>query len=467
MERSWTRARDQDAPSPEKVVEFTLPSRERALQTCLRGLAVGPVLITGEAGSGKTWLAGRVAEEADEPRDWLRIDLTPSLDVHGLYRAIGHRLGLEPSRRDPLALADALADAAAEGRRFGLILDEAHLASDALLEEIRILGNHASDPDRFAALFIVAQTSLLRRLAMRSAVSLASRIGTRVHLRAIDADEAGVLIDHLTPGCALDHASLERCHRDASGNPRLLLMLVRREAETARRPFQRDSGPFNAVAPRLLSRPTIHPDETDAIPLALAGSRVPTPAVARISEDDGVGDPSSTPATSFEPFLVRTPFGLERPPIASEDGMIEVGWEPELAADEADDFPITMETPGGTPESPVLNPGLSSDSRSEPEMERLADHYAALQAWEEWSRNQGRTADERVSMATRSALDVTSFEALSEARDRLELASLSESRTSGDSSGIPRPTVWAEPQHSHAPYGPLFPGARPPADPEH
>ena len=80
----------------------------------------------------------------------------------------------------------------------------------------------------FAAVILVGPTKLAHLLATRSLSSLATRIRTHVHLLSLDLDESLELVQ-ARGGCAnLDRAILEELHRDARGNPRLLLQLLRK-----------------------------------------------------------------------------------------------------------------------------------------------------------------------------------------------------------------------------------------------
>lgn len=423
---------------------FVLPSRRTALDACLGGLAAGPVLITGEAGIGKTWLAGRVAAEAADPGRWIAVDLTPTLDVAGLFRAIGHHLGMDAPQFDRLALADALADEAAEGRRWGLVLDEAHTAPVEVLEDVRILMNGLGQPGGFAAMILVGQTALNRRLRQRALAALASRLAGRVHLRSIDVDEAGVLIDRLAPGRALDSASLERCHRDAEGIPRRLLNLATAEPGRVPRPVAsvtipgtppiEPGRPFDLVTGRLDPGPIAAPAPPNRP--AIPDERAATEPPAR-------GDDRPEPAP-FEPFQVRTLFGAERPPLAVDDGMIEVGWEadPASAAVEEDrgETDCDAAEPSGTEDPPPPSPVAVS--------ERLADHYAALQAWEEWAQNQGPSPDGHSNHAE-AGLATTELPRMAEPDDPGNPAG-PERTVAG------RPNLWADDQHEFAPYSQLF-----------
>src|SRR4051794_31587872 len=80
---------------------FTLPSRVAALNAILPALRsqLGLVLITGDAGVGKTWLRGRI--QAELPAHWrgVGIDPSPANDPIEFYRLVAHSLGL-PKAKD-------------------------------------------------------------------------------------------------------------------------------------------------------------------------------------------------------------------------------------------------------------------------------------------------------------------------------------------------------------------------------
>jgi type II secretory pathway predicted ATPase ExeA len=363
---------------------FALPSRRAALDACRAAIEAGPVLITGEAGAGKTWLAGRLAAEAPAWR-WAVVDLTPTTDAVDLLRAIAHRLGLPEPDSDPrLALADALRERDVDGRRWALVVDEAHLAPPEVLEEARVLSNRLGRPDGFAAMVLIGQTPLACRVETRPLAALEARLAARVHLRPIDADEAIELVARLRPGRAADVAEVERWHRDAAGNPKRLLRLA------------------SAPAPR-----AAHPRP------------IPAPAAADVEVESPLPSP---------PRL-----GSDRPPIHVEDGLIEVGWE---AEPEPRPAPTTLTT--AAPAVPAADEGAEV---------AVDDHYAALQAWNEWARNQGR------------ALAPTAPDVATDPDPPADPA-----RGSDAPNGHPH--VWAEGQQSFAPYSQLFSRFRQPRDPD-
>jgi hypothetical protein len=112
--------------------------------------------------------------------------------------------------------------------------------------------------------------------------------------------------------------------------------------------------------------------------------------------------------------------GRSRPPLIVEDNLIEVGWSPE--GDPLDDEGIPETS--GDPSTP------------EEGEEEVRDHYAALQAWREWTENQAR----RVQAPPRPVVEP-------------------ESAVESDPVDSPlarRPTIWADGEQSFAPFGQLF-----------
>jgi general secretion pathway protein A len=354
------------------------------------------VLITGEPGAGKTWLANRLADECQGAASWVNVDLSPTTSPADLFRSIGHALGLASEGEGVaprLALADALTELHADGRRWALVVDEAHLASANVLEEVRVLSNRLGRPDGFASLVLLGQTSLACRVGTRPLAALEARLAARVHLRPIDADEAWELLTRLRPERASNLPLVEHWHRLAGGNPRRLLRLA--SSEPSRPTLVRASRPLPASPP----------------PAPEPAASTPLPA------------PNDNP-----PRL-----GPARPPIRFEDGLIEVGWESEP---DSETPTVSVAAPRPTP-----TPELAAE-------EAVNDHYAALQAWNEWAVNQGREPAEPAN----------------EAAVRTDSSHNPETGHANPLDGHPQ--VWAEGQQSFAPYSQLFSRMRQSHDPD-
>lgn len=395
IERALPRQR---GTAPEQL----LPSRAAALD-CLRAALLsqdGPVLVTGEAGVGKTWLSRQLQTQLPYPWRWAHVDVTPATDPAGFLRDIARAVGLaEPSRAAARwAFVDALTESAAEGERWALVVEEAHNASEAVWEEIRVLGNHLGAAGGFAGIVLLAQTPLTRRLRTRVLAPLAARLGLQVHLAPLDIEESRHLLELAAPGWSASARSGDELHRDAAGNPRRLVQLAMR-----------------------LPRPPAL--ATDVKPLR------PEPVSASPSV--------RTPDIEAKPVHPTPSLVPAKPPLHDEDGMIEVGWDP-VGVELGDETPGTATQA----EPAVLVHAVPSE-------ESIDDHYAALQAWSEWAKNQGRaTTASAVEPRRIAAPDVDPAD--DTAADRVAAAG--------------HASVWAEGQHGFAPYSQLFSRLRQPRD---
>jgi hypothetical protein len=326
---------------------FCLPSRARARDACLRGVAAGVVLLTGEAGSGKTWLWRGLADEGASGLVWLAVDVTPSTDPIDLTRAIVRSLGLVPPedhRAGREVVADVLWESNREGRGHVLVLDELHNATNLLLEEVRVLSNGVGRPDGLAGLVLCGQTALARRLRGRALTGLDARIGTRVHLPPIDFHEVTEWLRVGWPELVLDASEIEERHRWSRGNARRLIQGLR------------------------------YPAPKRPLDLGLVRVRAESPQV-------------NGP--------VIGPVVPSRPPVQVGDGVVEVGWDsgPEASpTDQVSELEAARSTE--PPFHVAPQPAL-------PVEETIHDPYASLQAWEEWT--SGRDEDQRTIDATAAA----------------------------------------------------------------
>jgi type II secretory pathway predicted ATPase ExeA len=339
-----------------------LPSRRAAREAIREALARGrgPVALTGEPGVGKTalWRGLEASRKAGEA--WAAVEATPGGGRRELYRLIARETRVDPAWFGRPELLDLLAARSLDGERWTLVVDEAQNLDADALEEVRVLSNRLGMPDGFAAILLVGQTPLARRLLHRSGFALASRLSVHVHLRPLDADEVGLLLGAVAPGGDWSEEVVDRIHHATGGRPGLV---VERAARV-------DVRPSLAVEP---------------------------PRVAPAREAPLVG-----PA---------------RPPIRVEDGLIEVGWPAEPEPEPA--------TASATAEAEEVGPAEESAGRPDGP---INDHYAALQAWQEWATNQGRHPEVA---AEAKRPDVRPMPAAN-------------------------PNVWADEEHGFSPFGRLF-----------
>jgi hypothetical protein len=212
------------------------------------------------------------------------------------------------------------------------------------------------------------------------------------------------LLARLRPGRQWPDDEVEILHRDASGNPRRLLRLAGPGVEALVDRADEDS------------RPAVQ------APSSIGHHRVEEPGLA-----DAVADPAPTGAPVALPMPLTGP---TRPPIRFEENMIEVGWSAEDAA-----------SPGGRIEDSSPRLGGSTAEAGE---EAVQDHYAALQAWREWSENQAR----RASRTLETSED--------EPDDEIELEDDEDEPATAPRPRADRPTVRVEGEQKFAPFGQLF-----------
>ncbi len=161
-----------------------------------RGLAT----LTGEVGCGKT-VAVRATVAALEPsRHQVIYCANPIVGGRGILAlvvaALGgvprfHRAALVPQAADALATAEA-----ERGRRVVIVIDESHLLDPDQLEDVRMLTNAELDSRSPAAVILVGQPTLRRRLHQGTMAALDQRITLRVHMDGMDLAETLAYIRH-------------------------------------------------------------------------------------------------------------------------------------------------------------------------------------------------------------------------------------------------------------------------------
>lgn len=407
---------------------FALPSRAAAMETIRAALerepAAGPILVTGVAGIGKTWLWKGLAARMSAEWRWAGMSLSSASDPVEFHRAVADALGLDRGDLDATmgsrrAVGDFLAESAADRLRWVLVIDEAHNLTAKVGEEVRILADRLGEPGGFSGMLVVGQTSLARRLMTRGLAGLEGRLAARVHLRPLDLEESGELLGRLVPGYSWDRATLERHHRETGGIPGRLLRRASGDAAFA------DRGPRDEI-PAPASKPLQEP--------AVISAPFPAP------------DPSQVAAGARgEKGWGSEMIGTSRPPLRVEEGLIEVGWDPSSEPD-ASQIEKAM---------PLARNGKPSTAGTGEEP--IDDRYAAIQAWAEWTRNQERIPESSPPAPARPPIDLRPPVAEREIEP--------ESGPESDLDAAPRRPIMvnvrAEGQHEFSPYSNLFSRMRP------
>jgi general secretion pathway protein A len=166
----------------------------------------GFVVLTGEAGTGKTTLLSRVLQSLPESRIQFSLimnsTLTPSEFLELALLDFGIK-DVPASKAQRLhKLGTLLLQGQREGKVSALIVDEAHKLSIEVLEEIRLLGNFEQADQKLLQIVLVGQDELDEILDRANLRQLKQRIAVRLSIGPLAPPEVGQYIRHrwLTAG---------------------------------------------------------------------------------------------------------------------------------------------------------------------------------------------------------------------------------------------------------------------------
>ena len=193
------------------------------------------VVITGEAGSGKTLLLHKLCSQVDDHVVAAHISHTQVSPVQFL-QVLLLELGFKPFGKHKVELLDMLNrflfDQHERGRQVVLIIDDAHNLSDKVLEEIRLLADTDAGKGGGLNLILCGQPALLDTLAVPLLTPLAQRVRFRFHLAALSQSEAREYIEHrlsiagaAQPDSVFAATAVPMIYRYAGGIPRLINIL--------------------------------------------------------------------------------------------------------------------------------------------------------------------------------------------------------------------------------------------------
>lgn len=160
----------------------------------------GFVVLTGDAGTGKTTLLTRMLGHLPVSRIQSSVIVNPTLTPPEFLESTLIDFGVrEIPASKPQRIA-ALQSFLWEGQRAGkisaLIVDEAHKLSLEVLEEIRLLGNFESADEKLLQIVLVGQSELDDLLDGEPLRQFKQRISLRMALEPLPAEEVQQYIEH-------------------------------------------------------------------------------------------------------------------------------------------------------------------------------------------------------------------------------------------------------------------------------
>ncbi len=217
-------------PDPEMV--FMREAHQEAMATLLYGQMYNKsfLLLTGDIGTGKTTLL-QVLLRTVYNNDHVCMINHPTFSVDDFYYYMASKFGLPEYRNNKakflIEFAEFLGQCKNSNSRVLLIIDEAHLLSMDLLEEIRLLSNHDSEYN-VLSIFLVGQPELNDLLSHTKLQSLRQRLGVRFHLTPFSEEETKGYISYRLVKAGTEHLSLfddmaiKKIHAVTGGTPRLI-----------------------------------------------------------------------------------------------------------------------------------------------------------------------------------------------------------------------------------------------------
>jgi general secretion pathway protein A len=189
----------------------------------------GFILLTGEAGTGKTTLLKKAKSAFDSRVKTAYVPYTPFNHAE-LLPSILTDLGLPPcDSRSALAhFTDYLVEQFGKGNIVALLIDEAQNLSLESLEELRCLGNLETAKDKLVQIVLAGQVELEQKLDQPALRQLKQRVVLRSRLKPVAHSEVKLYMDsrlqvigHSTEKL-FDPAAIEKIALYSTGIPRLI-----------------------------------------------------------------------------------------------------------------------------------------------------------------------------------------------------------------------------------------------------
>jgi len=221
---------------PDPQFYYGTPKHNEALANLTYGIRrrKGFVVLTGEVGTGKTLLLRCLLEALRRSKVTHAFIFNPLLSSDDLLRQIITDFGIlnpKPTRAEMLSqLNHFLIDVYRAGSTAALLIDEAHLLTAELLEEVRLLTNIETSEHKLLQILLVGQPELDDILDSPYLRQLKQRVALHCKLEPLDQSEVHGYIDRRlqlagAPGRLLEifpPETLTRIVTYSRGIPRLI-----------------------------------------------------------------------------------------------------------------------------------------------------------------------------------------------------------------------------------------------------
>jgi len=207
-----------DIASSDMLQSDLLQDALQSLKAAIEGRT--SAVVTGDSGSGKTCLLRALEEDLPQGRYRIHYAHNSTVNRRDFYRQLSIGMGLEPHSSFAAlhaSVSQHIQELASHHKlRVIVMLDEAHLLSIQVLEQLHILLNYEKDSKPWLSLILVGLPDLRETLKRNVLASLTARMPIRVHLQPLDADQVKLYIRH--------RMNTAGCRRDVFSDDALLLM---------------------------------------------------------------------------------------------------------------------------------------------------------------------------------------------------------------------------------------------------
>jgi len=186
--------------TPDPGCLFMTASHREALAGLLYAIfkRKGFVVLTGDAGTGKTTLLRSLIRSSSDARFGMILNPTLSIDefLELLLMDFGIKEVPQSKAQRITVLQELLADFHEKNKAPVLIVDEAHKLTPEVLEEIRLLTNFETSERKLLQIVLAGQSELVSLLDREDLRQLKQRIELRLELRPLSLSDIGLYILH-------------------------------------------------------------------------------------------------------------------------------------------------------------------------------------------------------------------------------------------------------------------------------
>jgi general secretion pathway protein A len=281
----------------------------------------GFIVITGEAGTGKTTLLRRFMRNVESTVHTAFV-FNPHLDFIGLLRLILNELGIANGAEDRLTMLAQLNDFLIEQLKrdhiVSVLVDEAQELSDGMLEELRLLSNLETDREKLIQIVLMGQPELQRKLDRPELRQLKQRVAIRCRLAPLSSVEIAPYIESRLAIAGysgkelFETAAVEKIGAYSKGIPRLINVICDNALlityTNSRNTVSAEAVDEAAAELQLIESPRAKVPAA-AVDAANAAEKIQASLSQTLRQDDSMGAAAAPPA--FETL----PAGAEMQPV--------------------------------------------------------------------------------------------------------------------------------------------------------